>query len=181
MHRFIKNNSKSIHTTYTGNTLNYKYMYKYTKCNWTHNWYLSFYTRPPTAWKPSMNLRALYHAAQSYQQWVTPELGLNSTRVEGFLDRIRQYKQQEGFSPRSQIKLSTYIFSFPTWPSHPRKCAPSLLNLPSTTPLPFQGFNNMPNMKSQSTVTAVGILQEFSSPTILSPRESCSEAWKPSS
>jgi hypothetical protein len=123
-----------------------------------------------------MNLPALDHAAQSSQQWVTPELGLNSTWVKGFLARLRQYRQQEGFHPRSQLKLPTYNLSFPTCLSHPRKCAPSLLNSPSAAPLPFQGFNNRPDRKSQSTVTAVGLLQEFNSPTILSPGESFSQA-----
>jgi hypothetical protein len=36
--------------------------------------------------------------------------------------------------------------------SHPRKCTPSLLNSPSTIPLPFWGFNNRPDIKSQSSV-----------------------------
>jgi hypothetical protein len=113
--------------------------------------------------RPSTILPALDHAAQNSQQWVTPELGLNSTRVKGFLTRLKLHRQQEGFHPRCQLKLTTYNLSFPTCMSHPRKCAPSLLNSPSATPLPFQGFNNRPNMKSQSTVAVVGLPQEINS------------------
>jgi hypothetical protein len=51
----------------------------------------------------------------------------------------------------------------PHMPVPPRKCAPSLLNIPSTTPLPFWGFNNRLERKSQSTVAVVGNLQEINS------------------
>jgi hypothetical protein len=36
-----------------------------------------------------------------------------------------------------QIKLTSYGPSFPTCLSHPRKCAPSLVNSPSVALLPF--------------------------------------------
>jgi hypothetical protein len=92
-----------------------------------------------------------------------PELGLNSTQVKGFLARLRQYREHEGFHPRSQLKLPTYSLSFPTCMSHHRKCAPSLLNSPSVVSLHFQGFNSRMNRKSKSTIAAVGLLQEFNS------------------
>ena len=38
--------------------------------------------------------------------------------------------------------------------SHPRKCAPSLLNSASIAPLPLWGFNNRPDRKSQSSAVA---------------------------
>jgi hypothetical protein len=110
-----------------------------------------------------MILPSLDHAAQNSQQWVTPELGLNSTRVKGFLTRLKLHRQQEGFHPRCLLKLSSYSLSFPTCLSHPRKCAPSLLNSPSVAPLPFQASTTGQNRKSQSTVVAVGLLQEFNS------------------
>jgi hypothetical protein len=72
-------------------------------------------------------------------------------------------RQQENFSHRCQLELTTYNPSFPTCLSHPRKCAPSLLNSPSTAPLPFRGFNNRPDMKSQSPVVAVWHLREINS------------------
>jgi hypothetical protein len=124
---------------------------------------LIFYRRPPTTCRPSTILPSLDHAAHNSQQWVTPELGLNSTQVKGFLARLRKIRQQEGSHSRSQLKLTTYNLSFPTCLSHPRKCAPSLLNSPSAAPLPFQGFNNRPDMNSQSTIAAVGLPQEINS------------------
>jgi hypothetical protein len=57
-------------------------------------------------------------------------------------------------------QLTTYSLSFPTCLSHPRKCAPSLLNSPSAAPLPFQGFSNRPDRKSQSVVAVVYHLWE---------------------
>jgi hypothetical protein len=45
----------------------------------------------------------------------------------------------------------------PTCLSHPRKCAPSLLNSPSVAPLPFQGFTNKLDKNSQSTIATVGL------------------------
>jgi hypothetical protein len=95
-----------------------------------------------------MILLALDHAAHNSQQWVIPELGLNSTQVKGFLARLTQIKQQEGLHSRSHLTLTTYSLSFPTRVSHPRKCDPSPLNSASAAPLPFQGFNNRPDMKS---------------------------------
>jgi hypothetical protein len=44
---------------------------------------------------PSTILPGLDHAAQNSQQWVTPKLGLNSTRVKGFLARLMYLRQQE--------------------------------------------------------------------------------------
>jgi hypothetical protein len=118
---------------------------------------LIFFRRPLTMCIPSMKLLALDDVAQISQQWVTPELGLNSTRVNGFLSRLRLHSQQEGFHYMLQLKITYYNLSFPTFPSQPRKCAPSLLNSPSTASLPFQGFSNRMDMKSQSSVVVVGI------------------------
>ena len=90
-----------------------------------------------TVCRPSTKLPALDHIVHHCQQWVTPELGLNSTRVKGFLNRMMCLRQQERLRHRCQHKLAAYSPSFPTGLSHPRKCAPSLLNNPSAAPLPF--------------------------------------------
>ena len=42
-----------------------------------------------------MFLLALDHIAQNSQQWVTLKLGLNSTRVKGFLARQMYLRQQD--------------------------------------------------------------------------------------
>jgi hypothetical protein len=117
----------------------------------------------PTVCIPSTFLPALDHTAQNSQQWVTPELGLNSTQVKEFLTRLMYLRQQEKICHRCQLELTTYNPSFPTCLSHPRKCAPSLLNSPSAAPLPFWGFNNRPDRKSQSPVAAVWHLREINS------------------
>jgi hypothetical protein len=46
-----------------------------------------------------------------------------------------------------------YSLSFPTCLSHPMKCSYSLINSPSASPLPFQGFNTRPDRKSHNLVT----------------------------
>jgi hypothetical protein len=75
------------------------------------------------------------------------------------------------------LTLIAYNLSFPTCMSHPRKCAPSLLNSPSAAPLPFQGFNNRPDRNSQSTIVVVGLPLGKSLPQQpLSPGESFSQA-----
>jgi hypothetical protein len=91
----------------------------------------------PTVCRPSMNLPTLEHTAHHTQQWVTPELRLNSTWVKRFLTRLVAHRQQERLCHRCQLKLIAYNPSFPTCLSHPRKCAPSPLNSPSVAPLPF--------------------------------------------
>ena len=109
----------------------------------------------PNVCRPSTNLLVLDHTIYHSQQWVTPELGLKSTQVKGFLTRLKAHRQQERLCHRCQFKLTAYSLSFPTWMSHPRKCASSLLNSPSATPLPFQVFTNRPDNKSQSPVVVV--------------------------
>jgi hypothetical protein len=94
-------------------------------------------------------------------------MGLNYTWVKGFLARLRQYRQHEGFCPRSQLKILAYNLSFPTSLPCPRKCAPYFLKIPSAAPLLFKGFKNMSDKKSQSTIVAAGIPQEITFPSIL--------------
>jgi hypothetical protein len=89
----------------------------------------------PTASRPSTNLPALDHISHHSQQWVTLEMGLNFTQVKGLLTRLLGYRQQERFYHKFQLKLTVYSPSFSTCLSHPRKCAPSLLNSPSASPL----------------------------------------------
>jgi hypothetical protein len=57
-------------------------------------------------------------------------------------------------------QLTTYSPSFPTCLSHPRKCAPSLLNSLTVAPLPFQGFSNKLDRKSQSPAAVVQHLRK---------------------
>ena len=104
---------------------------------------------------PSTNLPDIDHTSHHSQQWVTPELGLKSTRVNEILTMLMYHRQQERLCHSCPLKLIAYSPSFPTCLSHPRKCAPSLLNNPSAAPLLFQGFNNRPNRKSQSPVAAI--------------------------
>jgi hypothetical protein len=117
----------------------------------------------PTTCVTSTNLRALDHTAHHSQQWVTPELGLNSTRVKGFLTKLMYLKQQEKLCHMCQLELTAYSPSFPTCLFHPRKCAPSLLNNPSVASLPFPGFNNKSDRKSQNPVVVVWHLREINS------------------
>jgi hypothetical protein len=89
-----------------------------------------------------------------------PELGLNSTGqgIPRLGKGNRKVTQSTGrIISQGQLTLTTYNLSFPTCLSHPRKCAPSLLNSPSAAPLPFQGFNNRPNKNSLSTIVVVGL------------------------
>jgi hypothetical protein len=46
---------------------------------------------------------------------------------------------------------------------HPKKCAPYFLNSPSATPLPFWGFSNRPDRKSQRPVAAIWHIREINS------------------
>jgi hypothetical protein len=107
-------------------------------CNFITQLTLILVRISPNACRPSTNLPALNHVAHHSQQWVTPELGLNSTRVKGFLTRLMVHRQQERLCHMCQIKLTTYSPSFPTCLYHPRKCASSLLNSPSVASLPFR-------------------------------------------
>jgi hypothetical protein len=72
-------------------------------------------------------------------------------------------RQQQKLCHRCQLELTTYSPSFPTCMSHPRKSASSLLNSPLATPLPFRGFNNRMDKKTQSPVVVVWHLREISS------------------
>jgi hypothetical protein len=67
--------------------------------------------------------------------------------------RLRFDNQQNCSVQGAQLLQLAYSLSFPTGMSHPRKCAPSLHNNPLASPLPFQGFNNRSERKSQSLVT----------------------------
>ena len=95
-----------------------------------HKWYLSFYMIPPTVCIPSMKLPSLDHAAHHSQQWVTPELGLNSTRVKGFLTRLMALEPQERLCHGCSLNYQ------PTVPHSPHAC-PTPRSVPllySTTP-----------------------------------------------
>jgi hypothetical protein len=81
------------------------------------------------------------------------------------------HRQQEILLHRFQLKLTPTISHSPHACPTPRKCAPSLLNSPSTAPLPFQGFNNRPDGKSQSSCSCSLAPLGNQFPTILSPRE----------
>ena len=149
------NNSKHIHATYTNNTHKKKHVNNNVACKFITHSKLILVIISTTVCRPSTKLPALDHTTHHSQQWVTLELGLNSTRVKGLLTRLMVHRQQEILHHKCQIKLTSYSPSFPTCMSHPRKCAPSPLKSPSVRPLPFQGFNNMSDRKSQNPVVAV--------------------------
>jgi len=130
-----------------------------------------------------MNPPALDHAAPSYQQWVTPELGLNTTRSKGNPRIGLGYKvSRKDFVSRNPLTSTTYSPSFPRYMSHPRECAPCLLDSASTTTLPFQGFSKRSDKKFQSTTTVVRLNLGKSLPQQpLSPGENCSQAWQSAS
>jgi len=69
----------------------------------------------------------------------------------------KSHRSTERTISQGQLTLTTYNLSFPTLFSHPMKCAPSLLNSPSTAPLPFQGFNNRSERNSLRTMAAFGL------------------------
>jgi hypothetical protein len=97
-------------------------------------------------------------------------MGLNSTRVKGFLTRLKAHGKQEGFCLRCQLKLATHSPSFPTCPSHPRSVpllCPTVLRLPHFLfELQRQVRHEVSENCSCSSSTS-----EDQSPTILSPRE----------
>jgi hypothetical protein len=117
----------------------------------------------PSVCRASTSLPTLDHIAHHSQQWVTPDLGLKSTMVKGFLTRVMYLRQQERICHRCQIKLISYSPSFHTCLFHPRKCAPSLLNNPSASPPPFHSFNNRLERKSLSPIAVVWHLREINS------------------
>jgi len=106
---------------------------------------------PPTACRPSKNLLPLDHTAPSYQQWVTPELGLKSTQSKGNPRLGWDYRKLHNAIGRIPSKEPTYAHRsqtlIPHMPVPPREYTPSLFHSPSTTPLPFEGFSNRPDQQ----------------------------------
>ena len=49
----------------------------------------------PTVCRPSMNLPALDHITHHSQQWVTPDLGLKFTELNGFLTRMMYLRDRK--------------------------------------------------------------------------------------
>jgi hypothetical protein len=129
----------TINTVITTHRINHKnkHVNNNVSCKFITQLTLILVRISPTMCRPSTNLPALDYTTHHSQQWVTPEMGLNSTMVKGFLTRIMDHGQQERLCHKCLLKLTAYSPSFPTCLSHPRKCSPSLLNSPSTAPLPF--------------------------------------------
>jgi hypothetical protein len=112
---------------------------------------LIFYKRTPTACRPSTFLPALDHTAHKLSAVGHPRAGAKLHPGKEILTRLRSLRQHK---TQTQVPTQTNNLQslIPHMLSHPRKCAPSLLNSPSAAPLPFQGFNNRSDRKSQSPV-----------------------------
>jgi hypothetical protein len=67
-----------------------------------------------------------------------PQAGTKLYLGKGIPNEANYVRKQELIHHRCQLKLTTYSPLFPTCLSHPKKCAPSLLNSPSSAPLPFR-------------------------------------------
>jgi hypothetical protein len=86
---------------------------------------------------------------------------------KGIPNEANVCRQHERLVHRLQIKLTTYILSFLTSLSYHRKCALSLLNSPSATPLPFTDlFTGM-------TTPLFNLLQASSSIQLISYQGTC--------
>jgi hypothetical protein len=81
-----------------------------------------------------------------FQRKVTPKLGLKSIGKRFILPEYGLIFNKI-LGPRCRLLQLSYIPSFPTCLSHPKKCSPSV------SPLPFWGFNNMLNKKYESPVS----------------------------
>jgi hypothetical protein len=117
----------------------------------------------PTACRPSTNLPTLDHTAHHSQQWVTPELGLNSTRVKGFLTRLMYLRQQGKTLSQVPTQTNSLQSLIPHMPVPPQEVCPFSAQQSFGCPTSFLGFNNRPDRKSQSPVAAVWHLQEINS------------------
>jgi hypothetical protein len=87
--------------------------------------YLLTGVKPPTVCRPSMNLPALDHTAHHAQQWVTPELGLNSieqgnSRLGKDNKEVAQNNRKDLLS-QEPLMPTTHRPSFPTCLLHPRR------------------------------------------------------------
>jgi hypothetical protein len=74
--------------------------------------YLLTGVKPPTTCRPSTNLPALDHTAHHSQQWVTPELGLNSTeqgipRLGKVNRKVTQFKRKDSLPGATYAHLLT--------------------------------------------------------------------------
>ena len=91
--------------------------------NYAKKRYLSLYWITQTSYRPSMILPALDHAAHHSQQWVTPELGLNSTE-QGIprlgRDNMKLHSTTGRISSKELLTPIDHKLSFPTCLSHPR-------------------------------------------------------------
>jgi hypothetical protein len=102
--------------------------------------YLLTGVKPPTACRPSMNLPALDHTAHHSQQWVTPELGLNSTgqgipRLGKVNRKVTQFKRKDSLPGATYAHFSQTLI--PHMPVPPQEYTPSLSHSPSTAPPPL--------------------------------------------
>jgi hypothetical protein len=79
--------------------------------------------------RPSTNLPALDHAAHHAQQWVTPELGLNSTG-QGIPRLGKDNRKVAQINRKDFLPGATYAHNpqtlIPHMPVPPQECTPSL-------------------------------------------------------
>jgi hypothetical protein len=92
-----------------------------------------------------MILPALDHAAHHSQQWVTPELGLNSTE-QGIprlgRDNMKLHSTTGRISSKESLTPIAHKLSFPTCLSHPRSIHLHCPTFHRLLHLLFRGFNN---------------------------------------
>jgi hypothetical protein len=105
-----------------------------------------------------MNLLALDHVAHHAQQWVTPELGLNSTG-QGIPRLGKDNREVAQNNMKDFIPGATYIHNPQTLIPHMQLFHPRRVHLHYYKSIDYYtslslGFNNRLDRKSQSTVAA---------------------------
>jgi hypothetical protein len=118
--------------------------------NYAQKIYLSLYLITPTSYRPSMILPALDHAAHHSQQWVTPELGLNSTE-QGIprlgRDNMKLHSTTRRISSKELLTPIDHKLSFPTCLSHLMSIHLHCPKIHRLLQLLFRGFNNRSDQK----------------------------------
>jgi hypothetical protein len=108
---------------------------------------------------PSTNLPTLDHAAHPTQQWLTPELGLNSTRQGnsrlGKDNKEVAQNNRKDLLSQEPLTPTTHRPSFPACLLQPRRVhLHQYKSIDYYTSLTL-GFNNRLDQKSQSTIPAM--------------------------
>jgi hypothetical protein len=131
--------------------------------------------------RPYTFLPSLDHTAQNSQQWVTPELGINSTQVNEFLTRMMYLRQQE--KTQSQVPNQTNNLQplIPHMFVPPQKVCPLFAQQSLGCPTSFPGLQQQARQEVSEPYSCSLAPSGNQFPTILSPRENCSRASQSSS